>query len=145
MACSGSSAMCSPWGRALSVSTLISAGVVVLCVFQRSQYTQEIELHPRLFNRVGGLSEKSTEKTLTPLVNQTEAFALYLKPTKPKEVRTPRSNLKQTISAVRPAESKPKLTHVATFLVFHSPQHRTSSGLFRKTNSGHRVDRTRGS
>ena len=109
--------------QVFAVLTLISAGVVfVLCVVQQLQGTSEIEWNPRLSNvekfiQAGGLSEKSNQKMLSPLVREAEAFSLYLNPPQPpksKEDPIPGRSLKLTISSEEPAKSKAEFRLVAT-------------------------------
>ncbi len=105
------------------VLTLISAGVVfVLCEVRLSQGAPEIEGDLSLpilekFSQAGDLVEKSSQETLSPLVKQAEAYALYLdppQPPKPRKAPAPKHRLKQTTLAVRAGELKPKFTLVAT-------------------------------
>ena len=109
--------------QTFSVLALISAGVVfVLCGAQLSQRAPEIEGDLSLpilekFRQSGDLGDKSSQETLSPLVKQAEAFALYLnppQPPKPKKAPAPKRSLKETTLAVRPGELKPKFTLVAT-------------------------------
>lgn len=116
--------------QAFAVLTLISVGVVfVLYVFQQLQGAPEIEWNPRLsivekFIQAGGRSEKSSQKMLSPLVREAEAFALYLNPAglpRSEEAPAPGS-LKQTISAIRPAKLTPKSTLLATCYYRSKPE-----------------------
>ncbi len=104
-----------------SVLALISTGVVcVLCAVRSLQGAPEIDGDPGLpilekFSQAGDLGEKSSQETLSPLVKQAEAYALYLdppRPPKPREAPAPKRSLKQTTLAVRTGELKPKFTHV---------------------------------
>lgn len=109
--------------QTFSVLAVIFAGVVfVFLVVQQLQDVPEIGGYPGLsivekFRQAGDLSNKDSHETLSPLVEQAEAFALYLnppKPQKPREAPAPRSNLKQTISAIRPVKLTPKFTLMGT-------------------------------
>lgn len=114
-----------------SVLALISTGVVcVLCGARLSQGAPEIEGDLSLpilekFRQAGGLSDKSNQETLHPLVKQAGAFALYLDPPRPpksKEAPAPKRSLKQTTLAIRTAELKPKFTLVATSYYRSKPE-----------------------
>lgn len=129
--------------QTLSVLALISAGAVfVFLVVQQLQDVPEIERNPGLsivekFRQAGDLSNKDSHETLSPLVEQAEAFALYLnppKPQKPREAPAPRSNLKQTISAVRPVKLTPKFTLIGTSYYRSRPEE--SMALVSEPGSG---------
>jgi hypothetical protein len=109
--------------QTLSVLALISAGVVfVLCIVQQLQGAPEagLDLGPPIlekFRQADGPSEKSPQETLSPLVRQAEAFALYLNPPQPpksKEAPAPRRNLEQTNPVAKPAKLTPKFTVMGT-------------------------------
>ncbi len=129
--------------HALSVLALISAGVVfALCVVQQLQGAPEIERNPGLsiieeFNRASRPSGKNDHETLSPLVEQAKAFALYLnppQPPKPREAPAPKPSLKQTVSAVTPAKLKPKFRLIGTIHYRSSPE--KSMALVSEPGSG---------
>lgn len=131
--------------QALIVLMLISVGVVlVLYEGQWLEGTTEIEQNSEIsivekFIRAGNLSEKNGQKTLSPLVREAKAFALYLNPPQPpklKETPNPESSSKQTISAVRQARSKPKFRLVATSCYRSKPE--KSMALISEPDSGFR-------
>ena len=106
-----------------SVLVLISAGVIlVLSVAQWLQDPPEIEQYQKLsiaekFGQAGSSNGKSSQTTISPLVKQAEAFALYLnppEPPKPKQVQDSTSNSKQNIPVVKLPETTPKFTLLAT-------------------------------
>jgi hypothetical protein len=109
--------------QTLSILALISAGVVfVLCIVQQLQGAPEagLDLGPPIlekFRQADGLSEKSPQETLSPLVRQAEAFALYLNPPKPpksKKAPVPRRSVEQANPVARPAKLTPKFTLMGT-------------------------------
>jgi hypothetical protein len=109
--------------QTFSVLAAISAGVVfVFFVVQQLQSVPEIGWNLGLpilekFRQAGGLSDKSGQEILSPLVRQAEAFALYLnppQPPKPREVPAPIRSLEKTTPAAKPAEPKPKFTLMGT-------------------------------
>jgi len=71
----------------LSVLALISAGVVLgLWVMERFQVEPEFEPAPSIlekFNQSSAQRQRSVEKVSSPLIQQAEAFALYLSPPAP--------------------------------------------------------------
>lgn len=117
--------------QTFSVLALFSAGVVfMLCLVQWLQGDPEIEQNPSLsfvekFSQAGGCSEKSSQKTLSLLVKQAKAFALYLnppQPPKPEEAPVPGGTLMQTLSAARAVKSKPRFRLFATSYYRSKPE-----------------------
>jgi hypothetical protein len=96
--------------------------VFVLCIVQQLQGAPEagLDLGPPIlekFRQAGDLSDKSTQEALSPLVEQAEAFALYLNPPKPpksREAPAPRRSLEQTNPVAKPAKLTPKFTLMGT-------------------------------
>lgn len=117
--------------QTFSVLVLISAGVVfMLSLVQWLRGGPEIEQNPSLsivekFSQASDCSEKSSQKTLSPLVKQAKAFALYLNPPqlpKPEEAPVPGGTLMQTLSAARAVKSKPKFRLFATCYYRSKPE-----------------------
>jgi len=109
--------------QALSVLALVCAGIVfALCAAQWLRGTPQIEADSNLsvvekFRQAGGDGERNTHETLSPLVAQAEAFALYLNPPKPvqvKEAPAPKSSSKQSAPAVELPQTTPKFSLLAT-------------------------------
>jgi hypothetical protein len=108
--------------QAVSALALISAGVVfLLCVANWLQDTPGIEQNQELSIaekvKKAGSSRKSSEKTISPLVKQAEAFALYLNPpksSKPIQMQDSTSNSKPNTPVVKLPKTIPKFTLLAT-------------------------------
>ena len=113
----------------ISVLAIISAvAIFVFGAVQQLQGANEIDQSPDLciiekFNRDGGLVEKSPQKIVNPLVEQAQAFALYLNPPKPKppksrHAKAPEQRSVQAVNKnITTAESTkliPKFTLVGT-------------------------------
>ena len=94
-----------------SVLTIISAvSLIVLLAVQQLQGANEIGQNSDLtiiekFNRAGGTSEKKSQMILNPLVDQAQAYALYLNPPKhkpePQKTRMASVRQQQTLAANR--------------------------------------------
>lgn len=129
--------------QTFSVLAVIFAGAVfVFLVVPQLQGVPEIGGNLGLpilekFRQAGSFSDKSGQKTLSPLVKQAEAFALYLNPPQPqkhREAPAPRSSLKQTLSAVRPVKLTPKFTLMGTSYYRSRPEE--SMALVSEPGSG---------
>ncbi len=114
----------------ISILAIFSAtGVFVLCAVQQLQGANEIEQNSDLtiiekFNVSGGPGEKQSQKTNNPLVEQAQAYALYLNPPKPKPQKTrmamvapaperrPLQAVSKKITAAESTKIKPKFTVV---------------------------------
>ena len=96
-----------------SVIALISAGVVFgLCVMEYLQVEPEIEPEPSIlekFKQSRVQRQKSIQKVSSPLIQQAEAFALYLNPpTPPKPEPTKKKQVAIQRPNVRPVQLSPK-------------------------------------
>ncbi len=129
--------------QTFSVLAVISAGAVfVFLVVQQLQGVPEIGGNLGLpilekFRQAGSFSDKSIQKTLSPLVKQAEAFALYLNPPqlpKPKEASAPRRSLEQTNPVAKPAKLTPKFTLMGTSYYRSRPEE--SMALVSEPGSG---------
>ena len=114
----------------ISVLAMISAaGVFVFCAVQQLHGAQETGGNPDLtiieeFNMTGASGEKDPQKVLSPLVEQAQAFALYLNPPKPKPPKTREARivpqqralqaLSQKITAAESTKLTPKFTLIGT-------------------------------
>jgi hypothetical protein len=109
--------------QALSIVALVSAGIVsVLCADQWLDRTPNADVRRGLsvvqeFKQAAGRSKKS-EQTVSPLIKQAEAFALYLHPPKPpppiRKSAAAKSDLRQSVSVVKPPATTPKFTLLGT-------------------------------
>ncbi len=122
----------------ISMLAIISAvAVFVLCAVQQLQGAQETEENPDLtiiekFNMTGASGEKSQQKIVNPLVEQAQAFALYLNPPKPKPQKTRQAHvvpeqrtvqvLNEKITTAESTKLKPKFTLVGTSYYRSNPQ-----------------------
>jgi hypothetical protein len=110
--------------QALGVVALVCAGIVlVFCVAQWLDAASQAEGNygPSVverFKQAGNGDEKGSQKTVSPLVQQAEAFASYLNPPKPplqvKETPTARSSSRRSVSVVELPQTTPKFTLLAT-------------------------------
>jgi len=128
--------------QALSALAIVSACVVfALCVVQWCGDSAVFESNQELsvaqqFIQIGANNPKNSNKTVSPLVEQADAFALYLNPPKPKDAPVQRTNTKQIVTAVRPVRSKAQFTLAATSYYSSSPE--KSMALVSEPGSGYR-------
>lgn len=128
------------WG--IGISSLVSAGVmVVLCAIQWIEHTPILDGNDRLtivekFRQTGGNIQENIRENRSPLVEQAEAFALYLNPPKSKEIPTPRSNTKQINATVSPTKATAKFVLVATS--YYQTKPGESMGLVLEPGTGYR-------
>jgi len=132
--------------QALTVLAMVAAGAVfVLCVAQWRQCASASEriernLGPPVlerFRRASPAKAGNGQQTHSALVQQAEAFALYLNPPQPpkgEQAPAPSRISKQTIPAARAAKVTPKFTLVGTSYYRSRPEE--SMALVSEPGSG---------
>lgn len=109
--------------QTISVTALVCAGIVfvvsaVQWLDSASQAEGNLPLSAVQEFKQAGNRENKSEKSVSPLIQQAEAFALYLNPPKPppqiQETPTVQTNSKQSVSTVELPQTTPKFTLLAT-------------------------------
>lgn len=132
--------------QTLSILALISAGAVfTLCTVKEPGSEPEIgqilssPSVVEMFKQTGGHGEKNGRKSVSPLIEQAQAFALYLNPP-PAPKRNPKHSLEEkqnlVTKDVRPAKSSPKFELHGISYYRSKPEE--SMALVWEPGSGHR-------